>query len=120
MALRFETLDIWQVAVQYARTLFSITGKLPSQYKFNIGEQLNRAVLSISNNIAEGSGSASVKDFQNFLNIGIRSTFEVISMLHILKGENLIQSSEFDQLYKEGEILVKRIQSFRNSLNNKP
>ena len=117
MALRFETLDIWHVAVQYARTLFSVTGKLPNHYKFNIGEQMNRAVLSISNNIAEGSGSVSVKDFQNFLNIAIRSAFEVISMLHILKVEKMITDPEFDQLYREGELLVKRIQAFRNSLN---
>ena len=118
MALRFETLDIWKLALQYARKLFAITGNLPNNYKFNLGEQLNRAVLSISNNIAEGSGSASTKDFQNFLNIAIRSTFEVISMLHILKAEQLFKDSEFDQLYTDGELLVKKIQAFRNSLLN--
>ena len=113
---RFETLDIWHLAVEYCQHIFTIVDDLPQKVQYNLGAQLRSAVLSISNNIAEGSGSDSKAEFKNFLNYSIRSIFEVVSMLIIMKNNRYIDDKKFQELYMKGELLVKKISAFRKSL----
>lgn len=64
---RFESLTIWQDSIIIADKMFDIAEKLTNERLFRFTEQLRGAALSISNNIAEGSGSFSNKDFANYL-----------------------------------------------------
>ena len=73
---RFQDLKIWQLAIEIADELFDIADELDKKRLFRFAEQLRAAGLSMSNNIAEGSGSSSKKEFNNFLNFARRSTFE--------------------------------------------
>lgn len=114
---RFETLDIWHDAVKFATSIFDYTETLPPEYKFSLGSQLNRSGLSPSNNIAEGSGSESTKDFRNFLNIAIRSVYETISGLTVAYKKGLITEELYHKLYRDGETLSKRIRAFRQTLS---
>ena len=53
MAFRFEKLEIWQEAISFSNDIYSITKKFPREEKFAITDQLCRAVVSVSTNIAE-------------------------------------------------------------------
>ncbi len=66
---RFQDLEIWKLAIQ-------ITDELEEKKLFRFAEQLRGAGMSMLNNIAEGSGSNSAKEFYQFLNVVRRSTFE--------------------------------------------
>ncbi|MBM3206537.1 MAG: four helix bundle protein [Candidatus Staskawiczbacteria bacterium] len=88
----------------------------PREEYFGLSDQLRRAAISISNNIAEGSGSASVKGFSSFLNISIRSTLETVNILIFAHKRKYISEQTLNELYKEAEILIKRTRSFKNSL----
>jgi len=66
---RFENLEIWQRSVDIARKLFKIADSLETKKLYRFADQLRGAGLSMPNNIAEGSGSTSEKEFINFLNI---------------------------------------------------
>lgn len=79
-------------------------------------DQLRRASVSISANIAEGSGSTSSRDFMNFLNIALRSLFETVSLFAIALENRYITKQEFDGVHIEAEQLAKQIHAFRNSL----
>jgi four helix bundle protein len=79
--LRFQELEIWKRAAQFSPLLFRLVDKLDERRLYRSAEQLRAAVLSITNNIAEGSGSTSAVDFANFLNTARRSTFEVANIL---------------------------------------
>ena len=72
---RFEQLDIWKEAIQVSDILFDFADNADNKRFYKFAEQLRAATMSISNNIAEGSGSFSDKDFANFLNISRRSIF---------------------------------------------
>lgn len=113
---RFETLDIWKLGVDYCNVLFKCVETFPKEVKYNLGSQLREAALSVSNNIAEGSGSCSTQEFKNFLNYSIRSLYETVSMLFIMRDNNLIASDQFQEFYQRAEVLVKKIRSFRNTL----
>lgn len=79
---RFEQLDIWKEALLLSESLFDYADKADDKRLFKFAEQLRSATMSISNNIAEGSGSFSDKEFANFLNISRRSVFECANILH--------------------------------------
>ena len=72
--------------------------------------------MSMSNNIAEGSGSSSKKDFSNFLNIARRSTFENANALILLEMRKLINQDQPDELLTKLDVLCRRITSFQKSL----
>lgn len=100
-------------------TLFGIANNLQEQKYFRFAEQLRGATLSISNNIAEGSGSASRRDFANFLNIAHRSVSEVVNILIHLQDLEFINNKSAEILIKDLDHLSRRINSFRKSLLSK-
>jgi len=68
---------------------------------------LRSAILSISNNIAEGSGSSSKRDFAHFLNIAHRSAFEVANIIINLYDEGLVDKELFQLLIEDLDYLSK-------------
>ncbi|MDY0041000.1 MAG: four helix bundle protein [Desulforhabdus sp.] len=89
---RFQELDIWRRAVALGNELFDIAEDLETRKLYRFAEQLRAAGLSISNNIAEGSGSNSKEEFIQFLNIAKRSAFENANMILVFKTRGLISS----------------------------
>jgi four helix bundle protein len=112
---RFQKLEIWKRAARLSRRLFALANDLENNKLFRFAEQLRAATLSITNNIAEGSGSYSNADFANFLNISRRSVFEVANILLILQENEYIPLKN-EPLLCELEELSKMIYSFRKTL----
>ncbi len=74
--------------------------------------------MSITNNISEGSGSFSNKDFSNFLNMSRRSTFEVVNILIILYRRKFIEQAFLVEKIDQLDILSRKITNFRKTLNS--
>jgi four helix bundle protein len=87
----------------------------PKHETFALADQLKRAAVSISNNIAEGSGGTK-KDFSNFLNIAVKSVLETVNILHFAESIGYIDLSKKDDLYREAETLIRKIRAFKNTL----
>jgi four helix bundle protein len=113
---RFEQLDIWKEAIEISEILFDYADKADDKRRYKFAEQLRAATMSISNNIAEGSGSFSDKDFSNFLNISRRSIFECANILHIYQRRKIITIDERMKIYPNLITLSKKITNFRKSL----
>ncbi len=71
---------------------------------------------SVTNNIAEGSGSTSKREFAQFINIARRSTFEVVNMLVMFERHNLVESKEVTSCLTELEGISKMLEAFRKTL----
>ena len=104
---RFEQLDIWKEAILVSDTLFDYADKAENRRFYKFAEQLRAATMSISNNIAEGSGSFSNKDFANFLNIARRSVFECANIIHLFLRREIINMEEKKLVYHQ--LLVLRV-----------
>lgn len=113
---RFEQLDIWKESIVISDELFDYADEADKKKYFKFAEQLRSAGLSISNNIAEGSGSFSDKEFSNFLNIARRSLFECVNILYIFERRNIITSSGKNSMRVKLLLLSKKITAFRKSL----
>jgi four helix bundle protein len=113
---RFEELEIWKLAVEYANDIYNCSEKFPAEEKYNVIDQLRRASLSISNNIAEGTAAATVKNFSLFLDRSVGSALETVNLLHFAKLRSYILESKYSELYNKAELLIKKIRAFKNSL----
>ena len=113
---RFEELEIWQRGARLSGELFRLADALEQQRLYRFSEQLRGAVLSITNNIAEGSGSESNTDFANFLNIARRSVFEVANILMLLDQAAGVSVPEREAHLDQLEQLSRMITAFRRTL----
>ncbi len=116
---RFQDLEIWQLAIAIADALFDIADGLENKHLYRFAEQLRGAGMSMPNNIAEGSGSTSNKEFMQFLNIARRSTFENANILIILKKRNLITEAATNTLLDQIDMLCRKITNFQKTLSVK-
>jgi four helix bundle protein len=113
---RFEDLEIWQAAVDLAVRFHRAVEGFDQRRLFRYAEQLRAAGLSLSNNIAEGSGSRHKQEFIQFLNIARRSLFEDASMLLVFEKLALLGAGEVDTLLNDCDVLSRKITNFSRSL----
>jgi four helix bundle protein len=113
---RFEQLDIWKEAIEVSDTLFDYAELADHKRLYKFAEQLRAAAMSISNNIAEGSGSFSDKEFASFLNISRRSVFECANILSIYLRRKVITIEQKSTVYSRLLKLSKMITSFRKTI----
>ena len=113
---RFEKLEIWKDAIELSDSLFDIAERADGKRFYKFGEQLRAATMSISNNIAEGAGSFSDKEFANFLNISRRSVFECANILYIFERRKIIEPLERISIYLYLITLSKKLTNFRKTL----
>jgi four helix bundle protein len=113
---RFQDLKIWQSAIEIANDLFDIADDLDKKKRYRWAEQLRASGMSMSNNIVEGSGSSSKKDFSNYLNIARRSTFENANALILLEMRKIIGLEQLEDLLKRLDVLCRQITNFQKSL----
>ncbi len=113
---RFMDFEIWKDAIEVNDKLFDLADKLGDAKSYRVAEQLRGASLSISNNIAEGSGSFSDKDFANFLNIARRSVFETANISYIAFRRKFIEKKELDKILDDLDLLSRKIVNFRKTV----
>ena len=117
MALfRFETLDIWKMAIDINDELFDVADDLEKRKLFRFAEQLRSAGMSISNNISEGSGSYSEKDFANFLKFSRRSVYECANVMVIIEKRKCITEKYKIEMMEKLAHLSKMITNFRKKI----
>ncbi len=116
MKFRFQDLQIWQTAIELSDDLLDLADILEVRRLYRFAEQLRAATMSMSNNIAEGSGSTSNRDFNNFLNYARRSTFENANILIILNRRKIITDEKLNKLLEKLDIECRMITKFKKSL----
>jgi four helix bundle protein len=112
-------LEIWQLARNLAVELHKLAEDLDKRRLYRYAEQLRAAGLSLTNNIAEGSGSTHFREFQQFLNIARRSLFEDASMLMVFESLGLFKAGDIDPLLTHCDMLSRKITNFSRSLTAK-
>ena len=113
---RFLNWNVYQDAKQIVNSIFQITTKFPNTQKFGLGDQLNRAAVSIVLNIAEGSGKNSDVDMNHFFNIAMGSLNEVVAGLDIARDNGLISKGQFDELEIKLIQIGKQLNGFKKKL----
>lgn len=106
----FEKLEVWQLSKDLCKDIYKITKNFPVDERFGITAQLNRSVISVPANIAEGSARLGLKEKKHFYTIAYGSLMEVTSFLIIAKDLNYINVEKLEEL-------KDRISKISNKLN---
>jgi four helix bundle protein len=109
---RFENLKVWHRAVELYDGIDDLVVELPRR-QAELARQLLRATLSISSNIAEGSGRETQKDFKHFLTMAKGSAYEVASLLTIGWRRRVITESQYHDLYQRAEEIAKMLTALK-------
>jgi four helix bundle protein len=113
---RFEKLDVWHDAIALSSRVYTATRSFPKEELYGLQSQLRRAAVSVSANIAEGSGRSTDREFVRFIEIAFGSLMETVSHLTIALRQAFIKQAEYDSLYADCEKLGKMLSGLRNHL----
>ncbi len=94
----FTQLNVWQKGHVLVLNIYKITRKFPKEEKFGLVDQMRRAAVSVTSNIAEGFGRRSWKDKAQFYVIASGSLIELKNQLYVAKDVDYISKSDFEQL----------------------
>ena len=106
-ARNFRNYKVWQDAVSYSVTVYKVTSTMPWFEKKGLCDQLQRAVVSISSNIAEGSAKPSNTDFAHYLDMALGSSYEVETQLLIGNKIGYIDNDCYQKL-QNGIVEIER------------
>ncbi|MDX9715592.1 MAG: four helix bundle protein [Dissulfurispiraceae bacterium] len=112
----FRNLKIYKKGIIFSVNIYKISKSFPKDELFGLTSQLRRAAMSITLNIAEGSGNRSVKEFKRFLEIALRSTYEVMAGLEIAYHLEYCKIDDFNKLTSEADEIAAMIVGFAKSL----
>jgi hypothetical protein len=128
----FEKLDVWKKAIDFADLVYSSTRTFPAEERFGLTNQMRRAAVSLSSNIAEGCPASRSGDLQIAvvlssavckppllvcrLEIATGSVFEVISQASIRRRQGFLGEDAFRAIYEAAEEQSRMLSGLRKSL----
>src|SRR5438876_12325758 len=112
----FEKLDVWHKAIAFADLVYDLTGSFPADERFGLTNQMRRAAVSISSNIAEGSSRSSSNDYARFIEVATGSLFEVVSQSTIAKRRGFLSEEKYRTIYAAAEEQSRMLSGLRASL----
>ena len=112
----FREYKVWQDAVEYASLVYNVTEKMPWFEKKGLCDQLQRAAVSISTNIAEGAARSSSTEFIHFLNYALGSAFEVETQLLVSKNIGYLTDDIYSQLSNKISSIERQLNGLISSL----
>ena len=118
MSFMFENLGVYQKAVDFTERIMVLTENFPRGYYF-FTDQLNRASLSISTNIAEGNGRFTKADRRNFFTIARGSIHECIPLLELARRREFISEHVCAELRDELQTIAKMLSGLISGLEKR-
>ena len=109
----FENLDVWKKSRELVAFVYRIQSTFPSYERYGLGDQLRRAVVSVSSNIAEGNARYSLKEQIHFIEIAVGSLMEVYCQLTLAYDLKYINEDQLKQCNERIETVHKLLNGLR-------
>ena len=111
----FEKLEVWQEARKLVANVYELTRSFPKEARFGLTSRLNRATVSVANNLAEGSGRSSLRDQAHYSAQAYGSLMEDASDVILAMDLHFITEKDTDKLLDQAYDLSVRIHNLRES-----
>ena len=112
---RFEQLQVWHKAIGLFEGVDQAAEGLPGRVRYSVVDQWLRAALSVSSNIAEGTGRETQKESSHFFSVAKGSTYEVVSIATICRRRNLISPEAHRDIYSLAEEIAKMLTALKRA-----
>jgi four helix bundle protein len=113
---KFEELNVYKKSKESVNSVYKITKTWPKDEMYGLTDQIRRAAVSISLNIAEGSSRRGT-EFGHFIDIAKGSCYECVAIMEIAKSNNYLNTEIFQEMYSRFEELARMLSSLKNSLH---
>src|SRR5207249_3659371 len=115
----FEDLEVYQVAREFRKEMYAVTRRLSDFEKFDLGSQIRRAAVSLTNNIAEGHGRYHFADQVRFF-LGSRGSLqELVDDLNVCADENYLEAEKIEFLKNDAWRVLGLINGYLRYLRNR-
>jgi len=115
MKFAFEDLIVWQKSVSMVKDIYKLSNTFPKDEKYGIVSQIRRSALSVSSNLAEGSGKMTTKDKANYTSIAFGSLMETMNLLIISKEVEFIDATILDKFRTQIAEIARMLTSLRTA-----
>lgn len=112
----YKNLMIWQKAMDLVTQVYKLSTEFPNEEKFGLTSQIRRCAISIPSNIAEGSGRGTDKEFVQFLNYSLGSSFELETQLILANKLGLVSTTMLEILIESLNELQRMLRGFIKKL----
>lgn len=109
----YTELEVWQESRKLANHIYGLTKLFPKEEQFGLTNQIRRAVVSVSSNIAEGFGRQTAKDTINFLHMSRGSLYELETQCFIALS-TIYAKEQFDNVCKSFQVCKRLLNGFIN------
>jgi len=111
-AASFEDLKVWQDSREFVKSIYELTSTNEFKKDYGLKDQIQRAAVSIMNNIAEGFERNNNREFIMFLKYSKGSAGEVRSMLYVALDLGYISKDSFEKNYNRAINIITQISNF--------
>jgi four helix bundle protein len=115
----FEDLDAYKVAREFRKAMYGVAGRLPESEKFGLVNQIRRAAVSITNNVAEGHGRFHYLDQIKFMLQARGSLEELLDDLNVCEDEGYLPPGDIAVLKEQGWRVHKVLNGYIRFLKNR-
>ena len=112
----FEKLDVWQLAVDLADYVLELLEDFPTNQHLRLVGQMEAAVTSPAQNIAEGKGRQYKKEFIQYLHIAQGSLYEVVTLNEVFRRRKLFSQEDAQEVRNRCEQIDRKLNGLINSL----
>jgi four helix bundle protein len=105
----YRDLIIWRNSMDLAKHTYRLTKTFPGDEKFGLVSQINRSVVSLASNIAEGFGRKSPEEFRRFLKIALGSLYEFKTQIELSKDFGFLKAEDYAYMNELSDEIGKMI-----------
>ena len=115
----FEKLEVWNLSVDFADYVLEVLTTFPENKYFRLIGQMEAAVASVAQNIAEGKGRQYNKEFVQYLYIAEGSLFEVLTLSELFRRRKLFTDKEATNIREQAIVIDRKIRGLIKSLKKR-
>ena len=115
----YRRLVVYQHSRKYVKTIYALTKTFPKEELFALTNQLRRAAISVTSNIAESMGRYSEKDKLHFIEFAFGSLYETMSQVEVAFDLEYINKEQYEDAENQVTDIAKMLSGLRASINRK-
>lgn len=115
----YRDLEVWKKAMELAREVYKVTAKFPAEERFGLTNQIRRAVVSVSSNLAEGHARATAADFSRFISISMGSVAELETQLLLSSYLGYLGQNDLERLLSDLDVAGKMLRGLSKAISRR-
>ena len=115
----FEDLEVYKAAREFRKAMYAVSRCLPDFEKYDLGRQIRRAAVSLTNNMAEGHGRFHYPDQIRFFLHSRGSLEELVDDLNVCSDENYVSDEQVEKLKEPARGVLILIKGYLRHLRNR-